>query len=104
MRTTAFAALAALSITGFIPFVGAPPAGAQEGDGTEEATRVPSVRVLPPEIVRTLEISRIPTGRQTRMIVGGHWSCQNHSSGFEICRFKIVVCDDEDPGFCVEIP
>ena len=104
MRTCVLSALAALSITGFVPFVSATTAAAQETDLAESASRVPSIRILPPETVRTLDISRIPTDQGSRMVVGGHWVCNNQSSGFEICRFKIVVCDDEDPGFCVEIP
>jgi len=61
------------------------------------------VRLLPREISKSLDISRIPTSEPIPLIVGTYWNCGINQHGFEICDTLIVVCTD-DQSFCTEIP
>lgn len=70
-------------------------------DDTDAATVTRNVRVLSPEVSRGLKLARTPTA-PTPLIVGTYWSCKPHSSGFDICRIKLVVCTDGQQ-YCVEI-
>lgn len=89
-------ALAAFGIAIVVPALAQTP---EERDAGTVITR--SVRALPPEVSRSLKIARTPMP-PSPLIVGTYWSCSNHSSGFEICRIKLVVCTD-DQSSCVEV-
>jgi hypothetical protein len=74
---------------------------AQATEEADAATVTRNVRVLSPEVSRSLKLARTPTA-PTPLIVGTYWSCKQHSSGFDICRIKLVVCTDGQQ-YCVEI-
>lgn len=61
------------------------------------------VVVLPEKVSKSLEIARVPTSRPVPFIIGTYWSCRVNDQDFEICRFKLVVCDD-DQSRCAEVP
>ena len=69
---------------------------------TRPADTIPSVSILPPEISKSLKIARIPTNRPIPLIVGTYWNCAVNAQDFEICRFKIVVCTD-DQSLCTQV-
>jgi len=62
----------------------------------------PRFQMLPPEVSRSLKISRLPTDKPMPLIIGTYWDCAINSQGFEICNTLIVVCDD-DQEFCTTI-
>ena len=74
---------------------------AQTVDEADASTVTRNVRVLSPEASRALKLARTPTP-PTPLIVGTYWSCKTHSSGFDVCRIKLVVCTDGQQ-YCVEI-
>lgn len=93
------AALLSLVVTGS--------ALAKDPDGPPRAldpTAIGTIQVLPPEVSRSLEIARVPTSRPIPLIVGTYWNCAVNAQDFEICRLKLVVCDDdEDPPVCFDV-
>jgi hypothetical protein len=91
-----FGALAALGLAASIPAL------AQTPEDLEAETVVTrDVRVLTPEVSRALKIARTPM-QPAGLIVGTYWRCKTHSSGFEVCRIKLVVCTDNQQN-CVEV-
>ncbi|MEO1459947.1 MAG: hypothetical protein AAFV49_20585 [Pseudomonadota bacterium] len=67
-----------------------------------------SVRFLPPEVVKRLEITPLRPSEPIPLIVGTYWQCRNETIGgplfeetVERCRLKLVTCVD-DQSFCVE--
>ena len=63
---------------------------------------VPSITFLPREKSKSLEITPVPTSKPIPLIVGTYWSCHINAQDLEICRIKIVVCED-DGGSCTSI-
>jgi hypothetical protein len=59
-----------------------------------------NVRLLPPEVSRSLKIARTPLPPTAQLLVGTYWSC-HREHGFDICRIKLVVCTP-DQSQCVE--
>lgn len=60
-----------------------------------------SVKILPSDVSRQLKIQRIPTSEPVPLLIGTYWSC-HYEHDFEICRFKLVVCTN-DQTFCTEV-
>lgn len=63
---------------------------------------VPDITFLSREVSRSLKITPIPTSKPIPLIVGTYWNCHTNSQNFEICRIKVVVCED-DQSFCVDV-
>lgn len=61
------------------------------------ATRM--IKVLPPDVSRSLVITRMPTSHPVPLLVGVYWSCDY---GAVDCRLVLVVCN-EDQSRCVEV-
>ncbi len=61
-----------------------------------------TIRVLPKDVSQSLKITRVPTTQPVPLVVGGYWAC-NQDHGFDICRFVLVVCT-ENQSNCVEVP
>lgn len=57
-----------------------------------------------PQISDVLVVKGTDPPDGTALIVGHHWACTDHDNGFTTCKFVIVVCDDDDPGFCTTVP
>jgi hypothetical protein len=95
-RLLNFSALAAFALTASVPTLAQ---SLEEGDTGTVITR--NVRALTPEVSRALKLARTPLP-PSPLIVGTYWSCSTHSSGFEICRIKLVVCTDDQQS-CVEV-
>jgi hypothetical protein len=91
-----FGALAALGLTAAVPALAQTP---EDLDTGTVITR--DVRVLTPEVSRALKIARTPM-QPAGLIVGTYWKCKTHSSGFEICHIKLVVCTPNQEN-CVEV-
>ena len=81
--------------------------GKKKGDAANGAPiaagSLPNVTFLPREISKSLDITSVPTPEPIPLIVGSYWRCTKTDQDFEICRFRIVVCTD-DQSFCTEIP
>jgi len=95
-RSFKFGALAAFSVAFLVPALAQTP---EELDAGTVITR--DVRFLSPEVSRSLRIARNPAS-PTGLIVGTYWSCHTHSSGFEVCRIKLVVCTENQQN-CAEV-
>jgi len=93
------AALAALSTLSI-----AAPSLAQTSTLASKTPPVAShtVKVLPPDVSRALQIMRMPTSQPVPMLVGVYWNCGDAGNGFELCRIVIVVCT-QDQSQCVEV-
>ncbi len=69
---------------------------------TKTDTSVPKVTFLSREVAKSLDITPIPTSEPVPLIVGTYWNCHINEHDFEICRLKLVVCND-DQSFCVDV-
>lgn len=63
---------------------------------------VPQVTFLSREVAKSLDITPIPASEPVPLIVGTYWSCHINAYDLEICRIKLVVCND-DQTFCVDV-
>src|SRR5688572_29843151 len=95
-RSFKLAALAASGLTNLVPALAQTPEAPDAG-----AVITRNVRVLTPEISRSLKIARMPTPTAA-LLVGSYWSCSTNSHGHEICRIKLVVCTNDQQN-CVEV-
>ena len=70
---------------------------------TSVATKAPvaarTIKVLPPDVSRSLAITRMPTSQPVPLLVGVYWSCDY---GAVDCKLVLVVCT-EDQSQCVEV-
>ena len=73
-----------------------------KNDVLMKADSVPGIRFLSGEQSKSLKINTAPVSNPVPLIVGTYWECHINSQEFEICRFKIVVCND-DQSFCVDV-
>jgi hypothetical protein len=96
IKSLKFGALAALGLAACVPALAQTP---DELDAETVVTR--DIRVLTPEVSRALKIARTPM-QPAGLIVGTYWRCKTHSSGFEVCKIKLVVCTDNQQN-CVEV-
>ena len=60
-----------------------------------------TIRVLPPDVSRSLVITRMPTSQPVPFLVGVYWNCSDGGNGFELCRLVTVVCTP-DQSQCAE--
>jgi hypothetical protein len=67
-----------------------------------DPTAIRTVRVLSPEVSRSLKLTPLPTSRPIPLIVGTYWNCAVNAQDFEICRIKLVVCTDNQE-LCTEL-
>ena len=81
-------ALAALGLTATIPALAQTPGQ----NAPAAATLTHSVRVLPPEVSRSLKIARAPNSTSS-ILIGTYWAC-GERNGNEFCWIKLVVCFD----------
>ncbi len=63
---------------------------------------IPNITFLSREMSQSLKITPIPTSEPIPLVMGTYWNCSVNAQDFEICRIKIVVCED-DQSFCVEV-
>jgi hypothetical protein len=77
-------------------------APAQTTSLTTKPPAVPTraVKVLPPELSRSLAITRMPTTQPVPIVIGTYWNCQDGGNG--LCRLVLVVCTD-DQSLCAEV-
>jgi hypothetical protein len=60
-----------------------------------------TVRLLSPEVSRSLKILRMPTPQPTALLIGVYWRCQETPIGTESCTPYIVACLP-DQSLCAE--
>lgn len=68
---------------------------------TESPVATRTVRVLSPDVSRSLVITRMPTSQPTPFLFGTYWNCQDAGHGFNRCRLVLVVCN-QDQSQCAE--
>jgi hypothetical protein len=62
----------------------------------------PTVRLLSPEVSRSLQIMRMPTRQPVPLLVGVYWRCQDNGIGSEFCLPITIVCT-QDQSLCAEV-
>ncbi len=105
MRNSALQGWAFIAMVALMHSIGA--AQAADYADYQQAAEIPpdlrqTVSVLPKDVSRSLTIHKIPTSEPVPLIVGTYWSCHINQYDFEICRIKIVVCNDDQTS-CVEV-
>ena len=93
-RLLNFGALAAFALTASVPTLAQTPE-----EQVAAVTSIRKVRVLSPEVSRSLKIARAPLP-PSAILVGFYWLCGYGEN--EGCSNKVVVCTD-DQSQCVEI-
>jgi hypothetical protein len=89
-------ALVALGLAAAVPALAQTPG---PNAAATVASLTHSVRVLPPEVSRSLKIARAPNST-TSILIGTYWACDS-SGGHEFCWIKLVVCFDGQD-VCIE--
>ena len=94
--------LAALLATSMLSIAG--PSVAQTATLASKTPPVAShtVKVLPPDVSRALQIMRMPTSQPVPLLVGVYWNCTDAGHGFDLCRLVTVVCT-QDQSQCAEV-
>lgn len=82
-------------------------AGAAAAQTLATATKSPpvptrTVKLLPPDVSRSLQLLRMPGTPTTPLLVGVYWNCQESSIGTDFCRLVTVVCT-QDQSLCAEV-
>jgi hypothetical protein len=93
-----FGALAALGLITSVPALAQT---FDEPTPEDEPVITRNVRVLPPEVSRTLKLARIPVPASP-LIVGSRWDCRTRPNGHEACTITVIVCSS-DQQVCVEV-
>jgi hypothetical protein len=95
-RLLNFGALAAFALTASVPTFAQSP---EEPEADAVVTR--SVRALPPEVSRSLQIARMPMPNSP-LLFGTTWLCHALPSGYKICKVALIVCTP-DQLHCFEV-
>lgn len=74
----------------------------KQSDVIMKTDTMPVITFLSREMSRSLKITPITTLEPIPLLVGTYWNCRVNAQNFEICRIKIVVCED-DQSFCVDV-
>jgi len=74
----------------------------KQSDMSIRTDAMPNITFLSREMSKSLKITPIPTLEPISLLVGTYWNCRVNAQDFEICRIKIVVCED-DQSFCVDV-
>lgn len=61
-----------------------------------------TVKLLPPDVSRSLQIMRMPTSQPVPLLVGVYWNCADNGHGFDVCRLVTIVCT-QDQSLCAEV-
>ena len=61
--------------------------------GEKPRAEIAAIRILPPEVSKSLKVTPIPTQRPVPLLIGQGWTCLvDPNTGFENCEPYLVVC------------